>query len=89
MTISRRSFIKSTGITLGTVALAGNVACQKNSEKSFPDSIKNLKPMTGDVIPVTLRERVGRIEKAKRSLEYFTPGHTPRPASSAVLCLPI
>ena len=66
MTISRRSFIKSTGITLGTVALAGNMACQENSEKSVPESVKKLKPMTGDIIPVTLEERLARIEKAKR-----------------------
>ncbi len=66
MALSRRDFIKSSSLALGTVALAANSACQSGEEKNKPDSINNLKPMISDITPISDQERLGRIEKAKK-----------------------
>src|ERR1035441_6688893 len=58
--MNRRSFLGTS--TLGLAALA---RAQQQSA-SVPEAIRALKPMTDGVEPITLDERRGRIEKARR-----------------------
>lgn len=66
MRITRRNFIKSTGLTVGSAALIGTAACDSNDKEKTPESIKKLKSMTGGIVPISLDERLGRIEKARK-----------------------
>jgi Xaa-Pro dipeptidase len=54
--MNRRLFIASASAGLATLA----------EGQTIPDSIRNLKPMTGGIQPITDEERRGRIEKARR-----------------------
>jgi len=58
--MNRRSFLGAS--TLGLAALAR----AQQSSAPVPDAIRALKPMTAGVEPITLDERRGRIEKARR-----------------------
>ncbi|UCE40259.1 MAG: aminopeptidase P family protein [Candidatus Aminicenantes bacterium] len=68
MALKRRDFLKYSAGTAGT-ALA-SVACapkdKTSSDKSSDKPFKELQPITGDVVPISDEERLGRIEKAKR-----------------------
>src|SRR5579871_5072859 len=89
MTIKRRDFIRLSAGTaaVGTAIIAGVNACA--AEPKVPASpMDKLKSMTDDIVPITVQEREGRIEKAQRlmtenkiealvldsgtSLKYFT-----------------
>jgi len=58
--VNRRSFLGTS--TLGLAALAR----AQQSSAPVPDAIRALKPMTAGVEPITLDERRGHIEKARR-----------------------
>jgi len=65
MNIERREFLKLSSGAVGTALFAG--ACrppadQKSTKAGLPEPIK---PMTGDVVPITDEERRARIEKAQ------------------------
>ncbi len=88
MSLKRRDFIKlSAGsAAAGTVMLTGISSCA--SPKDSPSPTDELKSMTDDIVPITVKEREARIEKAQRlmaenkieallldsgtSLKYFT-----------------
>ncbi|HMG94475.1 MAG TPA: aminopeptidase P family N-terminal domain-containing protein, partial [Chryseolinea sp.] len=85
MEMKRRNFLQLSTLAVGTFAMN---SCSPSQEQSPEASSEKLKPMTDNVIPITLEERKGRIEKAQRllveskiealvldagtSLEYFT-----------------
>lgn len=88
MTLKRRDFIKLTaGSTAGAAFLTSITSSAQTTTKSN-SPLDKLKPMTGDVKPITVQEREARIEKAQRlmtdnkikalyleggtSLNYFT-----------------
>ncbi|MFZ1807828.1 MAG: aminopeptidase P family N-terminal domain-containing protein, partial [Cyclobacteriaceae bacterium] len=66
MTLKRRDFIKlSAGSTAGAAFLASCTSSAETATKS-DSPLDKLKPMTGDVKPITVAERESRIEKAQR-----------------------
>jgi Xaa-Pro dipeptidase len=68
MALKRRDFLKFTAGTAG--AAMATVACvpqeKTSSGRSSEKMFENLQPMTGDVVPITDNERLGRMEKARR-----------------------
>jgi len=87
MSIKRRDFLRlSAGSAALTTSVFGLSSFKPGDVKNTP--LENLKPMTGDVVPISLKERESRIEKAQRlmienkiealvldsgtSLKYFT-----------------
>lgn len=66
MAIKRRDFIRiSTGSAVaGTALLTGMSSC--TTPEATPSPLDQLKSMTGDISPITVQEREGRIEKAQR-----------------------
>src|SRR6266550_8288924 len=86
MCIDRRDFLRQSAALAGT-SLLGNVAFAKTAapetiqQRDAPESIRKLKKMTGDVVPISLDERRARIEKARRLMRenrinaiYLEPG---------------
>src|SRR5450432_4121892 len=88
MTLKRRDFINLSAIVAAT-GIAGISSCTANAQtKEKRSAMKDLQPMTKDVVPITVQEREARIEKAQRllteqkigalildagtSMEYFT-----------------
>lgn len=66
MTLKRRDFIKlSAGSTAGAAFLASCTSSAETTTRS-DSPLDKLKPMTGDVKPITVAERESRIEKAQR-----------------------
>ena len=63
MTTSRRNFLKT---SVGVTGLAVTGINCGSSTKTSSDNFAHLKPMTGDVKPITVEERLVRIEKAQR-----------------------
>jgi Xaa-Pro dipeptidase len=92
--MKRRVFIGSAAVGLA----------QLSRGQSVPESIRNLKPMTDGIRPITAEERSARIEKARRlmrenkldavlleagsSLYYFTGQRWPQSGRSPVWILP-
>ena len=86
MCTDRRDFLRrSAGLAaiglLGKVAFAETSAAETFQQREAPEAIRKLKKMTGDVVPITLDERRGRIEKARRLMRekridaiYLEPG---------------
>ncbi len=90
MSLSRRNFIKASAVSAGAVTLLSGVAgCAAKVEPvAATGPMDQLKSMTDNVVPISLDERKGRIEKAQRlmvennidaiyldggtSMEYFT-----------------
>ncbi|HVU96935.1 MAG TPA: Xaa-Pro peptidase family protein [Puia sp.] len=68
MSIKRRDFLRlSAGSSLGGVLLSGlPVAGLEAGARPAAVVLEALQPMTGDVVPITLEERKGRIQKAQR-----------------------
>ena len=68
MALKRRDFLKysagTAGVALATVACSpqDKTSAVGTTEKLFPE----LRPMTGDVVPISDKERLSRIENAKR-----------------------
>jgi len=97
--MTRRTFI----VTASSAAAA--VAAPQDSAPAVPDSIRDLKPMTDGVQPITDDERRARIEKARRlmrenklsavvmeggsSMFYFTGTRWPQSDRVFALILPI
>jgi Xaa-Pro dipeptidase len=83
MCTDRRNFLRlSAGIAgatlLGTELLHAETLTQ---QREIPEAVRKLKRMTEGVVPITLDERKGRIEKAKRLMRekridaiYLEPG---------------
>jgi len=69
MTLKRRDFVKLSG-GLGAISLAGIAGCtsgETDASKTKTDGkFSHLMPMMDDVEPITVDERLGRIEKAQR-----------------------
>ena len=88
MSIKRRDFINLSAMAAATTVVAGLSSCSNGQAKEKGSPVDELKPMTGDVVPINLQERKARVEKAQRlltenkmealildcgtSLEYFT-----------------
>lgn len=77
MTLNRREFLQVSGGTLAAVSITG---CLEQSLEQV-DPISKLKPMTSGIVPISLEERQGRIEKARRLMAennitaiYLEPG---------------
>jgi Xaa-Pro dipeptidase len=85
MEMKRRNFLHLSTLAMGTIAINSCTPAQDQSPETTPEK---LKAMTDKMIPISLKEREGRIEKAQRllvetkiealvldagtSLEYFT-----------------
>ncbi len=89
MKLKRRDFINLSAMTVATGILPGiGYSTSKGEIKDKGYLVKDLQPMTIDVVPITTQERQARIEKAQRllaqqktealvldagtSMEYFT-----------------
>ena len=68
MALKRRDFLKFSAGTAG--AALASVACAPQDKASPSGSLdkpfSDLHPMTDDVVPISLKERLERIENAKR-----------------------
>ncbi len=89
MTLKRKDFINLSAIAAATGVIAGisSFTTNEQSNKKITPAVK-LEPITADAVPITVKERMARIEKAQRllaeqkmkalvldcstSLEYFT-----------------
>ena len=71
MALNRRNFLKLSAGAAG--AALASVSCAPQEETSSFGPSRNLfshlRPMTGDVVPISDEERLGRIEKAKRLMK--------------------
>ncbi len=88
MSIKRRDFINLSAMAAATTVAAGLACCSNGQAKEKGSSFDELRSMTDDVVPIDLRERKARIEKAQgllsenkiealmldcgTSLQYFT-----------------
>src|SRR5882724_4049186 len=90
MSLKRRDFLRLTAgnAAASTVLFSGLSCFTASSAISKSSLIDDLKPMTGDVVPISVQEREARIEKVQRlmienkvealvldsgtSLKYFT-----------------
>jgi Xaa-Pro dipeptidase len=85
MEMKRRDFLNMSTLAAGTFVINSCASGEKQPSEAMPEK---LKPMTDNMVPISLKEREGRIEKAQRllvdskiealvldagtSLEYFT-----------------
>ena len=67
MSIKRRDFLSLGAATVATGMLADLSSCRPVTEKDGVNSM-GLKPITGDVVPISKSEREARIAKAQRLL---------------------
>src|SRR4051794_12501236 len=72
MCIDRRNFLRAS-VGLAGAAMMPSFAFADTNEieaiqqrQDVPDLIRNLRPMTKDVVPITQEERLARIAKAQR-----------------------
>ena len=89
MNLKRRDFIQLSAVTAVAGIVSGMSSCNNKEEKSTVNpQVAATQSMTADVVPISLKEREARIEKAQRllvqnrmqalildagtSLEYFT-----------------
>lgn len=88
MSIKRRDFLKLSAGTTAGVAFLGACTSPESTAVATKDPLDGLQSMTKDIIPITVQEREGRIEKAQRlmaenkinalfldggtTMEYFT-----------------
>ena len=68
---TRRQFVTASSAALTATALGmrGTAAVRTDVDApldALPASIRELRPMTAGVTPITVAERLGRIEKAKK-----------------------
>ena len=69
MTLKRRDFINLSAIAAATGVVSGISSCTANEQiKEKKSTLDNLQSMTADVVPISLKERETRIEKAQRLL---------------------
>lgn len=69
MSLKRRDFLQLSAVTASTALLAGLPSCKTGTEKNTGTSATDsLQPMTKDVVPISVKERLERIAKAQRLL---------------------
>lgn len=68
MTIKRRDFINLTGVAAVSGLVTSLNSCSGGNQKNTANSDSILKPITGNVVPISLSEREARIAKAQRLL---------------------
>ncbi len=68
MSLSRRDFLRTTG-TAGVGVVVSAAGCNNPSQTSDDDPISRLQSMTTDIVPITVDERLARIEKARRLMQ--------------------
>src|SRR6266516_3807774 len=72
MCIDRRNFLRASAGLAGAAMIPSFAFAHTDELETFqqrqdvPDLIKNLRPMTKDVVPITDEERMARIAKAQR-----------------------
>lgn len=71
MCTDRRNFLQIaaaavTGASLAVNSFAESTSAEPFQQREIPDPIRRLKRMTEGVVPISLDERRGRIEKARR-----------------------
>ncbi len=71
MALNRRNFLKLSAGAAGAALASVSCAPQEEASSFGPsrDFFSHLRPMTGDVVPISDEERLGRIEKAKRLMK--------------------
>jgi Xaa-Pro dipeptidase len=73
MSINRRKFLGLSALGTGSLAFAQNIFGRSRDEMALhydlPKSILDLRPMTADVVPITVEERKQRIAKAQQLME--------------------
>jgi Xaa-Pro dipeptidase len=67
MNINRKDFLRLGGLAAATSLVTGLTSCVTTNKKDTP-STSTLKPMTADVVPISVAEREARIAKAQRLL---------------------
>src|SRR6185369_3692296 len=79
MCTDRRDFLRLSAGMTGAALLGNSLAHAQQS--SQPEPIRRLRRMTDNVVPITLEERKGRIEKAQKLMRderidaiYIEPG---------------
>src|SRR5437016_2345687 len=73
--MKRRTFLGAAAASTGCGLVAQNLAALAQAQSSnVPAAIRNLKPMTAGVQPITDEERRGRIEKARRLMREHKLG---------------
>ncbi|MDN3676891.1 Xaa-Pro peptidase family protein [Flavobacterium paronense] len=65
--MKRRDFISLSSMAAATGLVAGFSSCNSNNQKDTTTT-NSLKPITADVVPITVAEREARIAKAQRLL---------------------
>jgi Xaa-Pro dipeptidase len=68
MTIKRRDFISLTAIAAATGVVSSFNSCTAGQQKETAKAASTLKPITGDVLPISVAEREARIAKAQQLL---------------------
>src|SRR5688572_18561951 len=64
MCTDRRDFLRlSAGVVGATLLGSASVSAQQGNQ---PEAVRRLRRMTDNVVPITLEERKGRIEKAQK-----------------------
>lgn len=66
MYFDRRSFLRTSAGFAAASAAALKASAQSAEPAPLPAPIRALKPMTGDVVPISDAERMARIDKARR-----------------------
>jgi len=69
MNIKRREFIKLSAGAAGAALITPACSTKTQDSLKSSDPISKLRPMTGDIVPITDKERKGRIEKARRLMK--------------------
>lgn len=68
MNINRKDFLRLGGLAAATSLVSGLTSCVTTHKKDTPNNSSTLKPMTADVVPISVAEREARIAKAQRLL---------------------
>ena len=68
MNINRKDFLRLGGLAAATSLVSGLTSCVTTNKKDTPNASSSLKPMTADVVPISVAEREARIAKAQRLL---------------------
>jgi Xaa-Pro dipeptidase len=73
MSINRRKFIGISALSSGALAFTQDIFGRNRHEEgadyNLPKSIRDLRPMTGDVVPISVEERKQRIAKAQQLMD--------------------
>src|SRR6202140_4699837 len=79
--ISRRRFLQTGSLAAGVSAALPTLAHAAEADKSLPPAIASLRTLRGEAKPITIEERAGRQEKARRLMRennlsaiLLTPG---------------